>query len=243
MKKFLTILLFCLCVGQYAFADYNPPWKTFTSDGTIEDGQEWWGVGIYDTAPNHTTVDMTGGVIFDAGIAVHNAATFNFSGGSPGGIGAYDQSTVNITGGSVPTVGAGNNAVVNISNDASVFNVGAGGFGIFNIYGGSIGQLIANENSIVNLMGGTVTTYIGAELSATINVFGHDLAKTNTGGTYGYGQVTGYWQDNSPFTINLAGSGAYSVTNLIPEPATFLLLGMGAFLLRKSKRRIKKRSI
>jgi len=124
---------------------------------------------------------------------------------------------------------------VNISGNASVGMATSGGSGIFNIYGGTIDQLTANGNSVVNLMGGTYATYIGAELSTRINVFGYDLAKTNTGGTYGYGQITGFWQDGSSFTINLAGSGAYLVTNLIPEPTTFLLFGIGTFLLRQSK--------
>jgi len=59
----IRVMLVVLClVGQCAFAlDYNPPWKTFTSDGTIKAGDSWWGVDIYDTPPNHTTVDMIGG--------------------------------------------------------------------------------------------------------------------------------------------------------------------------------------
>jgi hypothetical protein len=228
------MVIFLCCMG---LAQATP--KYFYSDGTIQDGDSWYGVRIYDTPPNHTTVNMTGGVIVDNGISVYDAATFNFSGGVPGWISAYNQSIANITGGFSAT-NVTNNATVNISSNASVAMAEAYGFGIFNVYSGNIGQLIANENSIVNLMGGTITTFIGAELSATINVFGSDLAKTNTGGLYGDGQVTGFWQDGSPFTINFLGSGAYSVTNLIPEPATFLLLGVGTFLLRKSKRRIQK---
>jgi hypothetical protein len=170
---------------------------------------------------------------------VHDAATFNFSGGDLHYITAYDQSTVNITGG-FSGVNVVQNATGNISGNANVGAANIDGSGILNVYSGSIGQLIANGNSIVNLMGGTFTAYLGAELSATINVFGHDLAKTDTGGMYGYGQITGFWQDDSSFTINLAGSGAYSVTNLIPEPATFLLFGIGTLLLRKSRHRIQK---
>lgn len=82
-------------------------------------------------------------------------------------------------------------------------------------------------------------------VSSIINVFGYDLAKTNTGGAYGDGQITGYWQDGSPFNINLRYSNTYSAVNLIPvpEPATFLLFGLGTLLLRKSDRRMKNRSV
>jgi hypothetical protein len=256
----IGVMVICLCVGQYAFADYNPPWKTFTSDGTIKTGDSWWGVDIYDTAPNHTTVDMTGGFIVDDGIRVHNAATFNFSGGRPGGILARDYSTVNLTDG-VSAASVINHATVNISGNASVVMATSGGSGIFNVYGGNISNgvlvyatgvvnvyggiidyLSGSDSSVFNLRGGLITSYLAAGSSAAINVFGYDLAKTNAGGTYGYGQITGFWQDGSQFTLDLNYSGTYSAVNLIPEPTTFLLLGVGTFLLRKPKFRTRKSS-
>jgi hypothetical protein len=208
---------------------------TFTSDANIQAGDSWSSVSIYDTPPAHTTVNMTGGVITDGGVHVYNAATFNFSGGTMygGGIEAHDQSTVNITS-SVKGVGVFDNATVNIFNNANVSM--ADTYGVLNVYGGTIGQLSGYASAIVNLHGGDITNYISVEPSGSINVFGYDLAKTDTGGTYGYGQITGFWQDALPFTINLAGSGAYSAINLIPEPTTLLLLGIGAFLLRKSRK-------
>jgi hypothetical protein len=229
MRKLLVISLICLFVGQYAYATN----KDFYSNGTIQDGNTWMNVSIYDTPPAHTTVNMTGGSVTDV-MKVYDASTLNMSAGLVrGALWANDQSTVNISGGSVRNLSAGDNATVNFSGNASA-DASAGGFGIFNVYGGTIYQLTGYDSAVINLYGGAITYDIGVEPSVAINVFGYDLAKTDTGGRFGYGQITGFWQDSSPFTINLMGSGAYSVTNLIPEPATFFLLGLGVFLFRKS---------
>jgi hypothetical protein len=231
MKKFLIILLICLSVGHVACATVT----YITSDATIKDGDVYNGVVIQDSPPNHTTVNMTGGTVYE-GLDVLDSATFNFSGGQAG-IGAFDRSTVNITGG-IASVGVGGNATANIFNNANVAMATAGGLGTLNVYGGTIGLLSADESSgppVINIYGGTITDYILVYLPATVNVFGYDLAKTSTGGTYGAGQVTGFWLDGSPFTINLGYSDVYSAINLIPEPSTLLLLGAGAFLLRKPR--------
>jgi hypothetical protein len=132
--------------------------------------------------------------------------------------------------------------------DASKFNMYAGylnslsahGSNTINVYGGSVNGLGSADAAVIfSLRGGSVT-FINTDSHAAVNIYGYNLAKTNTGGMFGYGQITGFWQDNSQFTINLVGSGTYSSINLIPEPATLLLFGASAFILRKSKRRMKK---
>jgi hypothetical protein len=60
----------------------------------------------------------------------------------------------------------------------------------------------------------------------TINVYGYDF-------TYTEGVISGYLIDNSPFSIGGVNESEYLRFNLIPEPATLLLLGTGGLLLRK----------
>ncbi len=206
---------------------------TFTSDANIQAGNNWMNVNIYDTPPNHTTVTMTGGTVNDS-MVVYNASTLNMSGGNVFGLGALENSTVNISGGYVAGLDLHDNATATISQNASIYSAATFDSSILNMNGGTIDRLSARDTSIINLRGGYITDTIGAMPLATINVFGYNLAKTNTGGTYGIGQITGFWQDGSVFTINLSGTDTYSTINLIPEPTTLLLLGVGAFLLRKS---------
>ncbi|MGD0786279.1 MAG: PEP-CTERM sorting domain-containing protein [Sedimentisphaerales bacterium] len=227
-KKLAKIVLAFL----FAFPFYAQA-VTFTSDANIQAGNSWMNVDIYDTSPNHTTVTMTGGSITDQ-MNVYNASTLNMSGGYVLGLVALENSTVNISGGSVGGLSLRDNATATISQNASIGVAGVGDSSVFNMNGGTIDYLGVGDNSIINLRGGTIIDYLGADFFATVNVFGYNLAKTDIGGTHGAGQVTGFWQDGSTFTINLSGTDTYSTINLIPEPATLLLLGIGTFLLRKS---------
>jgi hypothetical protein len=229
MKKKLAITLFAI-LFVFPFCAQA---MTFTSDGTIQTNDNWTNVYIVDTPPNHTTVAMTGGAVNDS-MGIYSASTLNMSGGNVGGLNANDESLVNISGGSITGLQVFNNATVTLSQNASIYSAVAYS-GVINMNGGTITCLAAVGGSpVVNLRGGAITDYLGADSFASINVFGYNLTKTDSGGTFGYGQVSGFWQDGVAFAINFGGTEVYSHIDLIPEPATLLLFSIGALLLRKS---------
>jgi hypothetical protein len=207
--------------------------KDFYSDGQILAGEEWEQVGIYDTPPNHTTVDMLGGLVSSLGS--FNASTLNIYGGQVNGNWVGDYSTVNVFGGSLRFVGGHGNATINVYDGTIGNGIAFEDYVVVNIKGGTIGSVGASNYSIVNLSGGFLSDSLYLDHMSIANIYGHNLAKTNYGGLYNVGQVSGVWETGTSFTIDLSGSETYSHINLIPEPMTFLLIGFGVFLARKRK--------
>jgi hypothetical protein len=110
----------------------------FYSDGTIEDGDVYDYVSVYDTPPDYTTVDMLGGSI--RGMYSYDLSIMNmYAGDILWGISANDSSTVNIYGGAL-----------------SLHYLGVYHSATLNIYGGDlhvINSPIFSESSTVNIYG------------------------------------------------------------------------------------------
>lgn len=92
----LTIAaLVLLTPGQLRALDVD-----FYSDGTIEDGDVYGVVSVYDTPPDYTTVDMFGGSTIT--LITYDSSIANIYGGEiAGSIETHNLSTLNIQGGSV----------------------------------------------------------------------------------------------------------------------------------------------
>jgi hypothetical protein len=251
MKRItVTIAAVLLAVNCVAHAGGTGNWDIY-NNAVIQEGDKYWTVRTFDTPPEHTTVDMTGGRAY--GIHTYDASTLNFSGGLTevtaleesivnvsGGtiytIAAWNSSTVNASGGSVYSLEAWESSTANVWGEADVSSLGSRGSGVVNMSGGMADYVGAIESGTVNLSGGLVLDSLWAGDSGIINIYGYDLSKTASGGTYGYGFVNGYWSDNTPFSIYLDGSGTYSRVVLIPEPSTILLIFTGTLLFRGCRR-------
>ncbi len=125
-----------------------------------------------------------------------------------------------------------------------------------NISGSSFGELIAYQNSTVNMYAGTATTGISADESSIVNLYGGDINgifiefdsvdtatlnlfvdsyEFNPNSYLGYDQITGTWMNsNGDFDIIFI-EGQFEHFNVIPEPATFILLTAGGLMLRRKK--------
>lgn len=164
----------------------------FYHDATIEDGDVYNIVRVYDTPPDNTTVDMFGG--------------------SVASLRTYDSSIVNINTGEVWASIATNN------------------LSTVNIYGGTVtlDSLIVWDSATLNIYGGNFSSSNAPVFSesSTVNIYGYDF-------TYDGWTLTGFLQDGSPFIFTELTDLNYPHINLIPEPATFLLLALGGLLVRK----------
>jgi len=209
-----------IIVASVIFLAAGQAWTTtiaFYSDGVIQNGDEYSYVSVY----NDAIVDMTGGTV-----------TIQ--------LGAYDSSTVNISGGvlnGVFTSGESVDSTLNLSGSMQADEVEIWGSGTLNMLGGTIGSV--EIHNVANLYGGTISDYLLA--TSTVNIYGYDFEYDPLAGNYQGGQLTGFWLDDTPFSIDLYYQdipGApiidtWSHIVLIPEPTTILLLAIGGIILRK----------
>ena len=144
-------------------------------------------------------------------IKLLNLVTVDMSGGVVGTLSAYDSSIFSMSGGNLYNTSHANIldsdiAIAMFSNDSSTADIS----------GGIIGRLSASGDSIVN-------------------IYGSGFQYSPLGGHWGAGYLTGFWENGDSFTIDFDGDSSYDHINLhvIPEPATLLLFGLGAGLLRK----------
>jgi len=224
MKTKLSIIVAVIIFtgnGLYAVPD-----KIFTSSGYIFPGEEYGIVRIYN---DDTVVNMLGGMADY--IATYDKSTLNVSYGQMEAE-AFNYSIVNIYGGTHWGATASDHGIVDFSGDAVSRGLGADVFGIANMYGGTVEYVGVGDSGMVNLYGGIITECLGAYDLAIVNIYGYGFNYDPTAGSRDGGQLTGFWFDDTPFTIDLSGEQTYSHVNLIPEPSSLILLTLGALMLR-----------
>ena len=105
-----------------------------------------------------------------------------------------------------------------------------------NIYGGDITYDLYTSNSSVTNIYNIDLDILVSDHDSIVNIFAYDVDFYSIGGSENEGYMTGlFYQNNESFSIDFWNEGTVSHVNIVPEPTTFLLMGLGGLLLRKRK--------
>jgi len=226
--KMPLLLLTAVIVVLTGGRAHAVPDKTFTSSGQILPGEEWNNVYIHN---DDTIVDMLGGAVGEMG--TYDASTVNVTAGHVLRLDAREFSTANVSGGEVDMLEAWDSATVKVFPDATLIRLNASGSGTAYMSGGTTKYVGAGDSSIMHLYGGAITDCLGAQDSSRINIYGYGFNYDPLAGSRAGGQLTGFWLDDTPFSIDLYDPETYSHITLIPEPTSLLLLALGGLLLKR----------
>lgn len=233
LRSFTLIYALLLVFGSTTLFAY--PDRTFTTDGTIQDGNSYYSVYV-----DASTVDMTGGLV-DNRFELTNNSVVNFYGGlgDPSAL-VYDSSTFNVHGNTIEDRGVRgifSYGTSNINVAGGIVNGSINAFesSVVNISDGIIGEVNTYDNGVSHISGGEIH-FLSSWESGVVNVYGYGFEYIPDGSIYsGHDLFSGFWQDGTAFNINCYGGETYDniVTHVVPEPATLLLLGIGAVMIRK----------
>jgi len=226
----------------------------FYTDGTIEDGD------VYDIVrvKNDATVDVLGGHVsqlhgddssiinFYAGLVgsvnITNTSVFNLEGALSSWVSIGSSGTFNINAGTFAGEMRGSSGQINMNGGVVEFVTGSyiSNFSVMEICGGdaSFDGMMINRQGIMNICGGEVAfdrSGWGAAFSlspaAALNVYYSDIIYDG-----GMGEILGYHLlDGSEFMLDQFNQEEIDLITFVPEPATFVMLGIGGILLKRRK--------
>ena len=225
MQRNMCVLVVFLAVvcADYAYAgfvDFNDGGH-HTIDHLIEDT-----VRVdYQTPGIATQLDIVDGALLERPLRAYENSIVKIQGGQTGTIYAKGYCIVDMSGGTIYTLHAEYDSQVTVND-------------------GSISELLwLHGRSNVTFSGGTIGTDITVDAEALLTFVGSNFAIDGTPVGYGdlasnyafTGTVTGTLANgdilNNDFTI----TSSFADITFIPEPATLLLLGLGAVIVRSKK--------
>jgi len=228
----------------------------FYDHAVVGSGEVYRSVSVYDSPSRRTTVEFYGEAeyltMYDSSILnLHEGAKFESFGGGWNRL--YKSSTLNVFEGA--KIGAGSAANMDLY-DLSTLNIYGGivdmivvasDAATINLHKGSLGMLGAiADNSTLNVYSGYVDVFLtnfDVSPTSTVNIYGYGFEYKSNGRwmpPIGEGQgwwvskLTGYSFTGNPITVwGLPDPKIHVNINLIPEPMTLLLLGLGWLCLFK----------
>ena len=103
----------------------------------------------------------------------------------------------------------------------------------FDMLGGQMDLLYVHDNSTASIYAGSLQG-LGIEESGSVDLYAYDVTYDPTGGHFDRGLLEGrYIANDLYFSFDLNHTGTFDHINIVPEPTTFLLVGLGGLFLRK----------
>ena len=147
-----------------------------------------------------------------------------------------DQTTVTMTGGEVDSFFCHDTSQLLFKNGTASF-IGGSENATIEMTGGSVGSIDLLDLSIMHWSGGSIESYAGIHDAAVLHVYGYGFNYAQ-GGPWGLGYLSGYFADDSDFTVLFRGlpesfpPQSSVVLHIVPEPCTFVLFSLGVFIVR-----------
>lgn len=104
-----------------------------------------------------------------------------------------------------------------------------------NLDGGSMSHLWTTLNSVVNYYSGGLDDLASGH-NSTVYLYAYDVTYDPIGGINNQGYVEGFfYKNNNPFSFSCWNTPTWSHIEIVPEPTTLLILGLGTLMIRKRK--------
>ena len=240
MKKSMTFVLFVVTmlffITPYASAVVIfEDGQEHTLDYTIDDFVE-----VRDGGPRGLEVPTTLNVVTNGQVlALLNCwdnSIVNVFDGFLNGAAGRENSHINVFGGEIRELLGDNNSQITVSSGTVNTGIWTYDQSYAEVSGGLIPSvLVADDDSSIHLSGGVIDYWLKTRGNSEITIYG-------SGFNYSYGSIpvssghlTGTLANGDPIDNDFHIYDNASII-LIPEPATLLLLGFGAVIVRKTSK-------
>jgi len=165
--------------------------------------------------------------------------TLLMNGGDIWQVNSYDNSESNIHGGVILQFDTYHTSILDLFDGGKLNYLDAHNQSDLCMSGGELLYFNAFDSSTASLSGGVINN-LAADDESIIDIYGYGFAFDSSGGSYPGGLFTGFWPDDTTFSIDLFDRNSITydhiVSHEIPEPGMLSLFLFGSVGMLRKKR-------